>query len=189
MAEKEMTIARGLTRLKTIKARLTDIVADIARYGAWMDQKKHPLGEVAGIEKSINIAKEKIKSLHQKHTDLIEEYVTLKFRIDRANMNTTIVIQDKPMSLHKALTYKREVQEMIMDLIRANNSAIQRAEKEVNRHDEMFATAPDEAKKLNKANVVYLVPQDKIKALNDFIIEFMTEVDGELNSINALTEL
>jgi len=189
MSDKVMTIARGLTRLKTIKGQLARICEDIQNYGTWIDKQKHPLGECDGIQKSLNIAKEKIKSLYQSHGDLVKEYISIKYKIDDANLKTTIVVKGTTMTLHEALCYKREIVEMIGALIRANSASVNKAQQQMAQYNAQFANANTEVKDMNKTDVVYLVSQSKVKELNEFMTEFVLEVDGELNSINALTEI
>ena len=77
--ERVMTIARGMTRKKTIIAQMTKIEEDIKRYGAANNRKKHQLGDnKATVEKSHEQAQQQILALYQQHQDLMEEMIKIR---------------------------------------------------------------------------------------------------------------
>lgn len=192
MSERKMTIARGLTRLKTIKAQLEGISGNIKAYGAWVDKQKHPLGDTShnDIKRNHSQAKEKVQSLYQQFNDLMAEHIKIKKAIDRANMKTNIEVAGKVMTLHEALLYEREVAGFISQLTTAYKQSVVTAELKVKQFNSQFSGVQDDsAKAALLADVSYLVSRETIAELDKFTVEFLTEIDGIKNEVNALTEI
>lgn len=192
MSERKMTIARGLTRLKTIKAQLNNISQQIGQYGAWVDKQKHPLGDTNhnDIKKNHAQAREKVASLYQQFHDLKNEHIKIKLAIDKANMNTSIEVAGKIMTIHEALLYEREVASYISELTSAYKRSVSAAEQRVKLFNNQFnSVQEDNVKAALLADVSYLVSKDAIEELDKFTIEFLTEIDGIKNEVNALTEI
>lgn len=190
--ERAMTIARGLSRLKTIKAQLNDINNDILKYAAWNNRKKHPLGDnKANVEKTHDQAQEKINSLYQKYNDLIHEYRNIKISIDRTNMVTTIEVADTKMTVHEAILYKREIGDMLKSLVSYYASSVKRAEDDVKEYNYKLNmdNFDESTKRQIIADVSYFINNKKIKEIDDFVNVFLNEIDGELNIINAITPI
>jgi hypothetical protein len=192
MSERKLTIARGLTRLKTIKAQLENISTNIQQYGAWNDKTKHPLGDTThnDIKKNHAQAREKVASLYQQFNDLKAEYIKIKLAIDKANMVTDIEVAGKVMTIHEALIYEREIATFITRLTGAYKGSVASAELKVRQFNNQFANLQDENIKASLlADISYLVSKDVIEELDKFAIEFLTEIDGIKNEVNALTEI
>lgn len=192
MSERKMTIARGLTRLKTIKAQLSSITQQIRSYGAWVDKTKHPLGDTThnDIKRNHAQAREKVESLYQQFHALKDEYIKIKTAIDKANMTTKVEVAGKVMTLHEALLYEREVADFIRSLTGAYQASVSTAELKVRQHNQSLNSVQDEAQKaILLADVSYLVSKENIEKLDAFTIEFLTEIDGLKNEVNAVTEI
>lgn len=188
--KRTMTIARGLTRLKTIKAQLSRIALEIGQYGVWNDKKRHPYGDNnVELKKNHNQAKEKILSLFQQYDDLVEEFVKIKTAIEKANISTKIVVAGKVMTISQALMYKREVESLVRDIVRNYDVAVDRATKSVNDYNSRLSGLGEEDKEAVMADILYLVPQEKMEEKKKFLMEFLEEVDGTLNEVNAVTEI
>jgi hypothetical protein len=195
MSERKLTIARALTRLKTSKAQLEQIAAQIQKYGAWTNKAFHPLGDVATKDLNINhkTAREKVQSLYQQFNDLTKEIVKLKVAIEKANLTTNITIGEgetaQTMTISEALNYRREVEKQVRQLTFSYNASVAAAQNNVNRYNQQWANADESAKATLLSDVLYLVNPAEIKKHEDFLSAFMTELDGELNAINAVTEI
>lgn len=192
MSERKLTIARALTRLKTIKAQLIGINSNIQEYAAWSDKSKHPLGDTThnDLKKNHAQAREKIASLFQQATDLRSEYLKLKLAIDKANMETKIEIAGKVMTIHEALLYEREIAGFIASITQAYKRSVSEAQGKVNQYNYQFSNINDEgAKAALLADISYLVDKGEMDKLDKFTIEFLTEINGTKNEINALTEI
>lgn len=186
----EMTIARAMTRKKTIKAQLTKITEDIAMHGAINNKRLHILSdEKNDINKNHREATEKVKSLFQQFHDLKENYIKLTIAINKANLETDIIIADKPMKIAEALVYKNDIQQYLADLKTAYQRVVKKAKQEADAFNQNMKTdgLSEQVKKEVLADVLYLVPIEKIDELDTFLVEFMTEIDGTLNEVNART--
>lgn len=190
--ERKLTIARGLTRLKTIKAQLASIAIQIATNGAISNKARHPLGEQkAAIDKNHNQAVEAVNSLYQQFDDLTSEFIRIKLAIDKANLNTVISIGGKEMTIQEALIYRRDVQAYVQSLSNQYGRAVMSAQQAVDKHNNSLNTEgmDENTIKAVRADVLHLVPRERINEVNKFLVEFMTELDGTLNEVNALTEI
>lgn len=188
MSERTLSVARALTRIKTIKAQLASITVDIGRFATISDKKKHPLGANLGLLQNHATAKSEVSSLFQQFHDLTEEFLLLKDAVDRSNTTTTITIGDKTMTVNQALIYHRSLNGYVQALLGAYNGSVVAAERDVDKYNLQFVNITDEgAKQALLAQVLYLVPTDKIKELNTFLIEFSTTLNGLLNESNVIT--
>lgn len=190
--ERKLTIARGLTRLKTIKAQLNSIADQIGRHGAISNKSRSPLGnQKATLERNHQQSIEVMNSLYQQFNDLVKEYIKIKLAIDRANMNTVISIGGKEMTIQEALIYRRDIQFYVQNLNSQYGRAVVAAQNAVDKYNSSINTeGMDESTvKAVMADVLYLVPRERIDEVNKFLVEFMTELDGTLNEVNAVTEI
>ena len=190
--QRKMTIARGLTRLKTIKAQLANIANQIGMYGAINNKVRHPLGEQkVALDKNHNQAIEAVNSLYQQFNDLKDEFLKIKLAIDKANLTTVITIGGKQMTIQEALIYRRDIQQYVQSLNHQYGRAVQQAQAQVDKYNNSLNTeGMDESTlKAVMADVLYLVPRERINEVNNFLVAFMTELDGVLNEVNAVTEI
>ena len=186
----QMTIARAMTRKKTIKAQLAKITENISKHGAINNKRLHILSnEKNDIKKNHKEATEKIKSLFQQFHDLKENYLKLTVAINKANLETDIVIAEQTMKIAEALVYKNEIQQYLSDLKLAYQKVVKKATQDVDLFNQNMKTdgLSEQVKKDVLADVLYLVPTEKIDELDTFLIEFITEIDGTLNEVNART--
>lgn len=192
MTERKMTIARGLTRLKTIKAQLQSIASQIGVGGAINNKVRHQLGEQkVAVDKNHNQASEAVNSLYQQFNDLTAEFIRIKLAIDKANLTTVISIGGKEMLIQEALIYRRDVQQYVQSLNNQYGRAVNVAQNAVDKYNSGLNTEgmDENTLKAVMADVLYLVPRERINEVNKFLVEFMTELDGTLNEVNALTEI
>jgi hypothetical protein len=190
--QRKMTIARGLTRLKTIKAQLSNIANQVGQYGAINNKVRHPLGEQkASLDKNHNQAIDAVNALYQQFNDLIAEFTKIKLAIDKANLTTVITVAGKQMTIQEALIYRRDIQQYVQALNHQYGRAVQQAQAYVDKYNNGLNTeGMDEATlKAVMADILYLVPRERINEVNNFLVAFMTELDGVLNEVNAVTEI
>lgn len=179
-----------MTRKKTIKAQLEKITKDISQYGAINNKKLHILSdEKKDIKKNHQESIEKVKSLFQQFYDLKDNYIKLTVAINKANLETDIIISGKSMKIAEALVYKNDIQSYLENLKYAYQKAVTKATAEVDQFNKNMKTEglSEQVKKEVLADVLYLVPIEKMDELDAFLVEFMTEVDGTLNEVNART--
>lgn len=187
-----LTIARALTRIKTIQAQLEDIAEKIGKYAAWNSEKRHPLGEMKGsLEKNHNQAKDEIQSLFQQFHDLKDQLIKLKNAVDQANLVTPITIGNQTMTINEALNYQRYIAQYVRMLASNYNAAVAKVGREVDAANQSLLSKDmdEDKRKAMMVQVLYLVPKERIKEIDAFLVEFMTELNGELNAVNAVTEI
>jgi hypothetical protein len=191
--QRKMTISRALTRIKTITAQMNDITQKIRNYGAWNDKVKHPYGDSKRTAKeTLDAARKEVQSMYQSFNDLSVELLKLKVCIEKANLSTKITIGEKTMTIAEALIYKRSIETHVRNLVSCYNHAVARAQITVNEYNKpiiMNANLDTEEKQRQFADVAYLVDKEEIDKHDKFLTEFMTELDGTLNEINAITEI
>ena len=190
--ERKMTIARGLTRLKTIKAQLVNISQQVTQYGAISNKVRHPLGgQRVSLEKNHSEAIAVVESLYQQFNDLTSEFMRIKLAIDKANLTTIVEIGGKSLTIQEALIYRRDIQSYVQSLSNGYGRAVQQAQNTVDKYNASQSTEglDENTIKAVMADVLYLVPLNRVQEANKFIVEFMTELDGTLNEVNALTEI
>jgi len=205
--ERKMTIARGLTRIKTIQAQLATIVNNIEQYGAWVDKEKHPLGDTklvndqAGLKRNHEQARQKLSSMWQQYEDLNSEWVKIQTAINRANDVTSITIGGKSMTVAEAKVIEdkiignpRKVNRtgvfIGQNMVRAYQSAVANAEKAVRAYNQQYNNVKDETVKAPLlADVLYLVDTGKANEYAAFINEFLVEFNATLNEVNAVTDI
>ncbi|WP_185807712.1 hypothetical protein [Lysinibacillus telephonicus] len=185
-----MTIARAMTRKKTIKAQLDKITEDISKHGAINNKRLHILSnEKSDIKKNHREATEKVKALFQQFHDLKDNYIKLTLAINKANLETEIIVAGKTLKIAEALIYKNDIQQYLSNLKTAYQHAVKKATREVDTFNQNLKTEglSEQVKKEVLADVLYLVPIEKMDELDSFLVEFMTEIDGTLNEVNART--
>jgi hypothetical protein len=192
MATRKMTIARALTRKKTLKAQLTGIASDISKYGALNDKTRHPLGDTrAPLAKNHGQAIEKIEALFQQHHDLTKELVKIEMAIHRANSSTVIEIAGVKMTIDEARIFQNLVAPHVQSLVNSYNYSVANAQREVEKYNKnvKVETEDEAVKQLVFADILYLVKPDRVKEQGDFLNVFLAEIDGTLNEVNAVTEI
>ena len=187
-----MTIARGLTRLKTIKAQLERLQGELREYAFWNDKQKCPLIKTEdSVAKNHAGCRSHYQSLVQQFNDLIKEYKTIKRAIDLTNLKTSVEIAGQTLSLNEAMMYKQYLGE----LFRSVGSSMKRAEAgsldQVERYNlSMAKNIEDPQVRSNvMANVINFVPTEFLNDVYSTSNEFLAELDGTLNEVNALTPL
>ena len=109
--------------------------------------------------------------------------------INKANLETDIIIAEQTMKITEALVYKNEIQHYLMNLKLAYQKVVKKATQDVDQFNHNMKTdgLSEEVKKAVLADVLYLVPTEKMDELDVFLVEFITEIDGTLNEVNART--
>jgi hypothetical protein len=188
-SQRTMTIKRGMTRLKTIDGQLRSITEKIQQYGAVSDKHKHMLGDTTlpntpeGIKKNHEDARRVVESLYQQFHDLIEEYIKIKVAIDKANSETFIHVAGKRMSLREALMYKQRdgITHYMRGMVTAYNQSVAQAMRVVHTHNSQFNSIPEDSRTPFLADIESMVNRERIVELDEFLVKFTSEVDGELD--------
>jgi translation elongation factor EF-G len=198
MAEKrQLTIKAAMTRCKTIQGQLHHITQKVQQYAVINDKTKHLLGDTKlpnspeGLRQNHDQARKEMESLFQQFNDLTTEYTKLKCAIDKANATTTIEVGGRTMTLREALTLKANQKDGVVvfykQLLQAYAASVRQAQIDVQNYNKQFANASDEAKAVLLADVESMIDAKKIEELNQFVIDFVNEVDGALDTANIST--
>jgi hypothetical protein len=180
-----MLIQQGLSELKLIKKRMAKIQEELSIYSAWSSKKKHPWGiKGANQEYSVKQAEKEVQSKIQAYHDLSQRFFLIKSAIDSTNLASKITVAGKVFSLHEALIYKNHLVHMNLELVNSCDVAIRSAEKEVERYN-----AKKDRDAIDTADLLYLFPRQELEKVNQFNIEFMEQVDAQLQIANATTNL
>lgn len=188
MEKRTMSIARGLTRLKTIDAQISSANLTVQAGGAVSSLALTKLSNKKDLVGNHREAQEEVRSALQKIKDLIAEAEAIRLAIAKANLETKIVINGRSMSIAEALIVRSRTSEYYADVVSAFDLSASQAESLVSStNNRIPKEATAEQVKVLTAMVQYLVPLDKMKSIREFITEFEAEVDGTLNEINAVT--
>lgn len=195
------TIARALTRKKTIKAQLDNIAKEISQYGTGVDKLKHPLSSPRlttseeHIRQSHNDAREYISKLVQQYNDLVKEYVKISVDIQRANLNTMITIGGQTMSIAEAQVIANEVLHskkgpgLFDNINNAMRQSVVKASSDVSRYNSQYQNVPADAQASLLAQIVYLFDMKAAQEQENYYNLFKAEFNATLNEVNAVTEI
>jgi hypothetical protein len=210
MATIEMTITRALSELKTLQSRYVKSINGLNLVAVKQGSKLR--GPNASYKENdfVNNAIEGLQSSDA----LYARIIAIKSAIDKSNSTTTIKIGSREMTIQEALVYKKFV-----DLKKAKLQTLQRLAKSARADFEMAinenqsaiekmisstvgrdgtdsqkATARKEAEDyIEKTKAVALVDPceiDKlVKALDEEITEFETNIDYALSESNSTTKI
>lgn len=192
MEERKMTIARGLTRLKTIKAQIVQN-NDVLTNACVSSKKKSVLADMKlDLPENHRKAKEVVQSAMQSNEALFKEFIKIKNAITKANLTTLITVAGETMTIAEAMVLRQEVAGMAQQTLNTYSSSMNRVNAEVQRNNDTVmgnSNISAEDKKFMLADTVSFVSYDKMTEMNKFINVFLAEVDGTLNEVNALTEI
>lgn len=192
----KMTVAEGLTRCKRIEKQLDKLADDIGKYGVWYSENRHPLGETSmdvPLSKNHATAKEKVESLFQKFHDLVRQYQRIKTAIALKNQETTITIKEKTMTMAEALVLRPAKNVGLYlyfeKLSRNYLNAMASIERKVENENNLLKQKDYDKNKYEsmKSHVLYMVKQERVKEIDEFLTEFLIELDGAINASNAIT--
>lgn len=192
--QRELTVKRAITRVKTITAEISDIIKTIENYGAVPNNTKCKLGLTAkdGVEvtpaQTIAEAKKVMESKKQQLRDLITEKEKLQLAIAKSNLNTKITVRGKEMTVYEALMFKSTWLDMYNKIEGAIVSSLSRAETHVDMYNRTAQVDPSTGKKF-EAQVVSFFSNDEIEAYGIYDKQFMVELNGELDDSNATTKI
>ncbi|UUV46952.1 hypothetical protein [Bacillus phage vB_BanS-Thrax5] len=192
MEKRTLTVKRGLTRLNTIEAQLTEVVGKIQKYGAISSKEKVDLVDTkVARDKNHELARAEISSLYQKHQDLLAEYSKIKSAINKSNLVTNIEVGGKVISIAEALLIDKDTRFKIQQLTQAYTFAVSRAEGRVETYNARLNKENLTADELETAlaQVEYLVDASEIKKHQDFLTEFIVEINGIIDESNIATTI
>lgn len=199
-----MTIADGLSQKKILRARMQDDLDFIKQYGAVNNKRRTSVGDQKDTVKNHNETQEKVLAAYQSFKDLSENYFDICEAVDRTNQLTQITVGGRSMSMARALHIQRVLNlQTVLDpkkgfnfyrmMISSIDNAFKTAQKDVDNfnNNQRQANQGLDAESIQSlmAEVLYFIPVDDIKEMQNFLGSFLQEIDGTLNKMNAITNL
>ncbi len=169
-----MKIIEALKNLKTIQKRMEKNCQEITQYCAYVSTET-PAFETEDKQRS------EVATRIQANMDLEAEYLRLKKAIETTNLNVKITIGVRTYTITELISIKR-----VMGKYHTMTYAALNPQVVMNRLNEVFRKGIDGT---NPARVIVLYKEeDKNKNLRDWE-DFMSQIDGKLEVLNAETEL
>lgn len=189
--ERKMTIARAMTRISTIDAQLDSIIGRVRVFGAGNNKVICRLSNKKDLKENHAEVEKEMRSLYQQFRDLCEEKLRLKLAIHKANLENTIEVSGRVMTLAEALIMYNNISGKYSNMLSAFSVAVTAAEKDVNSYNSnVLGNITDEkARAILVADIAYFVDAKDVKELEAFTATFKAEVNGLLNEKNATTEI
>ncbi len=189
-----ITIKKGMTYIKTATKRLERITKQLEEYGAWDSKSKIPLVNTDGaLETNHNKAKAEISSLIQSFFDLTAEIELTREAMDRTNLHATITVAGKTMTIQRALILRRLTQPFYKSFKSAYVKTVKLATAKVDQYNNNVVAMNRDANATEvealKAQLSVFIPRDKVESVEKFLSEFLEELDGALDDVNATQEL
>jgi len=107
-----MKIVEGLKELRIIEKRMNKNIEQISEYSSILNVERPVFGDEETQRK-------KVSQLIQSNNDLLKEYLELKRRIDRTNLEVTVEIRGEQYTLADALAIKRKLSPIMLDTYNA----------------------------------------------------------------------
>lgn len=169
-----MKIIEALKNLKTIQKRMEKNCAEITQYCAYVNTET-PAFETEEKQRT------EVAQRIQANMDLEAEYLRLKKAIETTNLNIKITIGSRTYTITELISIKR-----VLGKYHAATYSALNPNAAMTRLNEVFRKGIDGT---NPARVVVLYKEEeKNKQLRDWE-DFMSQIDGKLEVLNAETEL
>lgn len=170
-----MKIIEALKNLKTIQKRMEKNCAEITRYCAYVST------EIPAFETE-DKQKIEVAGRIQANLDLEAEYLRLKRAIEQTNLAVKITIGTRTYTITELISIKR-----VLGKYHASTYAALDPQSAMNRLNDVFRKGGVDG--INPAKVIVLYKEeDKNRNLRDWE-DFMSQIDGKLEVLNAETEL
>jgi hypothetical protein len=167
-----MKLSEAMKRLRIIEKRMEDNSKAVTKYASLLSNEK-PQFDSEDKQKS------EVNQLIQASTDLMKEYLTLKTKIERTNLETVVEVGGKKYSLSELLIIKRKMANHMIDTYRALNDSM--AESKMRN---------GMAQKSDTAVTIVKMYSEKDKNDNLSIWQDLRDnIDSRIDVVNATTEL
>lgn len=190
----QMSIARALTKLKTLDARISNNIR-IIRSNAGINTKIiSPLSNHKDLNKNQDAAKKEIASLIASTKDMINHYVTVKNTIWKANQEVKLDTPLGEITLATALAYAQDAGKYVNSLAEALSAAVAAAENSSlkynkNRVENNTALTNIDASVIEalSAQPLVLFNPAELSEATEKQIYLKTELNMVINEVNATT--
>ena len=163
----DMTIIEGLKKLKMIIRRMDKNNENISKYSAQWDNQRLYFGDET-------LQRAEIRKLIQSNNDLMLQYVELKTRIERTNLNTVVDIGGYALPIASWLIVLRKTGIKMLESYRSMNTD----------HAGRRVLGDKDSKLIR-----FYTEEDKNKGLRKWDDLLHGEIEGRLEVVNATTKL
>ena len=165
-----MKLIEAMKELKLIEKKMAKNAQLITKYSAQPNSERLYFGDAESQKKEI-------QSLIQSNLDLAENYVALKIRIERTNLETVIEFHGKDLSLAELLVYKRKIAKAILTTFEALDDSSAKMG--------LMRRSSGEDRAVIERFYDERTKNDKLREWQDFY----EAIDSRLEVVNATTDL
>lgn len=190
-----ISVARALTKLKTLELRITKAITHIETYGGTHTKTLSPLSNSKDLATNQKDAAKVIASDVQAINDLIKYYRQVKQAVNKSNTETYIDTGDYfgKITVADALVLSRDINTIFVNYDSALTRVIAAATKAATNYNSKNLTAnitnstpPEDLQKL-QAQPLFLVDASVPERVSNISLFLMSELNPLINESNAIT--
>lgn len=190
-----ISVARALTKLKTLELRITKAITHIETYGGTHTKTLSPLSNSKDLATNQKDAAKVIASDVQAINDLIKYYRQVKQAVNKSNTETYIDTGDYfgKITVADALVLSRDINTIFVNYDSALTRVIAAASKAATNYNSKNLTAnitnstpPEDLQKL-QAQPLFLVDASVPERISNISLFLMSELNPLINESNAIT--
>lgn len=190
-----ISVARALTKLKTLELRITKAITHIETYGGTHTKTLSPLSNSKDLATNQKDAAKVIASDVQAINDLIKYYRQVKQAVNKSNTETYIDTGDYfgKITVADALVLSRDINTIFVNYDSALTRVIAAATKAATNYNSKNLTAnitnstpPEDLQKL-QAQPLFLVDASVPERISNISLFLMSELNPLINESNAIT--
>lgn len=190
-----ISVARALTKLKTLELRISKAITHIETYGGTHTKTLSPLSNSKDLATNQKDAAKVIASDVQAINDLIKYYRQVKQAVNKSNTETYIDTGDYfgKITVADALVLSRDINTIFVNYDSALTRVIAAATKAATNYNSKNLTAnitnstpPEDLQKL-QAQPLFLVDASVPERVSNISLFLMSELNPLINESNAIT--
>ena len=190
-----ISVARALTKLKTLELRITKAITHIETYGGTHTKTLSPLSNSKDLATNQKDAAKVMASDVQAINDLIKYYRQVKQAVNKSNTETYIDTGDYfgKITVADALVLSRDINTIFVNYDSALTRVIAAASKAATNYNSKNLTAnitnstpPEDLQKL-QAQPLFLVDASVPERVSNISLFLMSELNPLINESNAIT--
>lgn len=174
----KLTITEALAEIKTIKARTEKKQASIMRYFARDSRTKDPLEADGG---SIDFVRRERQGI----ADLLARWVRIRTAIQRANVSTSLKVQDVERNVADWLNWRREVAPIEKSQLQVMVQGVNTIRQQALKQGAVLVEKETGAKDVQE--VIVAVNETELAKSTESLESILGELDGKLSLVNATT--
>lgn len=190
-----ISVARALTKLKTLELRITKAITHIETYGGTHTKTLSPLSNSKDLATNQKDAAKVIASDVQAINDLIKYYRQVKQAVNKSNTETYIDTGDYfgKITVADALVLSRDINTIFVNYDSALTRVIAAASKAATNYNSKNLTAnitnstPLEDLQKLQAQPLFLVDASVPERVSNISLFLMSELNPLINESNAIT--